>query len=135
MQRANYETKNSSSNRRIWGLDPNGVDPSIKLDIVTALNISEAYGDGSLVVAQGHRTNAEQDALYAQGRTTPGRIVTHAKGGQSVHNRGTAVDVFRVDGGTLHAPSKSTVATFKRMGFSWGGDWSPKKNDPPHFER
>lgn len=32
------------------------------------------------------RSNTEQDALYAQGRTKPGRIVTRAKGGQSSHN-------------------------------------------------
>lgn len=32
------------------------------------------------------RTHAEQEALYAQGRTTPGRIVTNARAGQSSHN-------------------------------------------------
>lgn len=32
------------------------------------------------------RSNTEQDALYAQGRTTKGRIVTRARGGQSSHN-------------------------------------------------
>jgi peptidoglycan L-alanyl-D-glutamate endopeptidase CwlK len=44
-------------------------------------------------VIQGYRTHAEQDALYAQGRTTPGPIVTRAKGGQSPHNWGLAIDV------------------------------------------
>lgn len=32
----------------------------------------------------------EQAALYAQGRTTPGRIVTNAKAGKSYHNRVSA---------------------------------------------
>lgn len=32
------------------------------------------------------RDNEAQDALYAQGRTKPGRIVTRAKGGKSKHN-------------------------------------------------
>lgn len=36
------------------------------------------------------RTFAEQDALYAQGRTKPGAKVTNAKGGQSYHNYGLA---------------------------------------------
>jgi hypothetical protein len=36
------------------------------------------------------RTIAEQDALYAQGRTKPGKKVTNAKGGQSYHNFGLA---------------------------------------------
>lgn len=38
------------------------------------------------------RTVEEQDALYAQGRTKPGKIVTKAKGGQSAHNFGVAAD-------------------------------------------
>jgi peptidoglycan L-alanyl-D-glutamate endopeptidase CwlK len=33
-----------------------------------------------------YRSDAEQDALYAQGRTAPGPIVTRARAGQSAHN-------------------------------------------------
>ncbi len=33
-----------------------------------------------------YRSNEEQDKLYAQGRTSPGKIVTNAKAGQSKHN-------------------------------------------------
>ena len=33
-----------------------------------------------------YRSNADQDQLYAQGRTLPGLIVTRARGGQSAHN-------------------------------------------------
>jgi peptidoglycan L-alanyl-D-glutamate endopeptidase CwlK len=33
-----------------------------------------------------YRSGAEQDALYAQGRTKPGARVTNAKAGQSAHN-------------------------------------------------
>lgn len=33
-----------------------------------------------------YRSGAEQDALYAQGRTTPGPVVTRARAGQSAHN-------------------------------------------------
>lgn len=32
------------------------------------------------------RSDAEQEALYAQGRTKPGKIVTNARAGQSAHN-------------------------------------------------
>ena len=38
------------------------------------------------------RTFAEQEWLYGQGRTRPGRIVTYAKPGQSAHNYGLALD-------------------------------------------
>lgn len=41
-------------------------------------------------VVQGLRTFAEQDALFAQGRTKPGQVVTRARGGQSNHNYGLA---------------------------------------------
>jgi len=33
-----------------------------------------------------HRSGEEQDRLYAQGRTAPGRIVTNARAGHSKHN-------------------------------------------------
>ena len=47
----------------------------------------------SVLVTAGLRTYAEQDALYAQGRTAPGPIVTRARAGYSSHNFGLAVDV------------------------------------------
>lgn len=40
------------------------------------------------------RSSAKQTALYAQGRTTPGPIVTWAEGGRSYHNYGLAVDIW-----------------------------------------
>ncbi|MFJ5622021.1 M15 family metallopeptidase [Peribacillus loiseleuriae] len=45
-------------------------------------------------IPDGYRSIAEQDKLYAQGRTAPGKVVTNAKGGQSNHNYGLAVDYF-----------------------------------------
>ena len=46
------------------------------------------------------RTRSEQDTLYAQGRTTPGSIVTNAPGSSysSYHQWGTAFDIYRADG-------------------------------------
>ena len=38
------------------------------------------------------RPHHEQDELYRQGRTMPGKIVTYAKPGQSAHNYGLALD-------------------------------------------
>ena len=98
------------------------------------------------------RTFAEQDALFAQGRTKPGAIVTKAKGGQSYHNYGLAIDiVLLVDkdkNGTFETASwdlktdfdgdgksdwQEIVAIFKRYGYEWGGDW--KFLDAPHFQK
>lgn len=50
-------------------------------------------GKAKVRITQGIRTNDEQDAMYAQGRTTPGKKITNAKGGQSIHNYGFAVDI------------------------------------------
>ncbi|EAG3249433.1 peptidase [Listeria monocytogenes] len=93
-----------------------------------------------LCVAQGYRSNAEQNALYAQGRTKPGNVVTNAKGGQSNHNYGVAVDLclYSNDGKRVIWESttsrwKKVVAAMKAEGFKWGGDWKSFK-DYPHFE-
>ena len=45
----------------------------------------------------GMRTFEEQNELYAQGRTKPGKIVTNARGGDSYHNYGLAAD-YVLDG-------------------------------------
>lgn len=98
------------------------------------------------------RTFAEQDAIYAQGRTKPGKVVTKAKGGQSYHNYGLAIDIVllvdRDGNGTFEEASweenvdfdgdkkadwQEIVAIFKRYGWEWGGDW--KFSDTPHFQK
>lgn len=86
-------------------------------------------------ITQGYRSIAEQNKLYAQGRTTPGAIVTNAKGGESYHNYGVAVDfVFRKEGYDVPESYWKTLATVgKKYGFLWGGDW-PRFKDRPHFE-
>ena len=85
----------------------------------------------------GSRTYAEQDALYAQGRTTPGKIVTQAKGGQSWHNFGLAFDVgiFSRDSKVYYGESAAYRELGKlgqALGLQWGGDW--KFVDEPHFQ-
>jgi hypothetical protein len=58
----------------------------------------------------GLRTFAEQDLLYSHGRTTPGSIVTNAKGGQSPHNYGCASDwtLWDANGQPIWMPSHDT---------------------------
>lgn len=106
------------------------------------------------------RTFAEQDALYAQGRTrlfdNTGKklgIVTKAKGGQSIHNYGLALDIVLIKDtngdGKVDTASWETNVDFdkdgksdwmeiveilKRNGWVWGGDWKSFK-DAPHFEK
>ena len=58
-------------------------------------------GRAKVRIAQGFRTFKEQDALYAQGRTKKGEVVTNSKGGQSVHNYGFAVDIVLIIDGKI----------------------------------
>lgn len=92
------------------------------------------------------RTFAEQDGLYAQGRTRPGNIVTKAKGGLSLHNYGLALDiVLIVDEKTASWDEKTDfdkdgksdwgeiVNIFKQHGWECGIDWAFR--DAPHFQK
>jgi len=87
-------------------------------------------------IISGLRTYAEQDALYAQGRTTPGNIVTKAKGGYSNHNFGIAFDigVFEGSNNLTDSPKYKAVGVVgTELGLDWGGNWKTI-NDQPHFQ-
>jgi len=123
--------------------------PSVITEVMKIINECNASltGRAKIRITQGLRTFAEQDALYAQGRTTPGKIVTNAKGGQSIHNYGFAVDIcLIIDGKTASWDTvkdwdndqisdwQECVDIFKKHGWNWGGDWKTFK-DLPHFEK
>ena len=87
----------------------------------------------------GTRTYAEQDALYAQGRTKKGAKVTNARGGYSWHNFGLAFDfgIFSPDCKTYFGES-SHYKTLGKLavgieGATWGGTWR-KPVDEPHIQ-
>jgi len=82
-----------------------------------------------------YRTNASQDQLYAQGRTTVGRIITNAKGGQSLHNYGVAFDlVDRKKGYDIEWKKIWHMWNYITEGQgTWGGSWT-NFMDKPHFE-
>lgn len=101
--------------------------------------IERAYREGiNVIITQGLRTVEEQNELYAQGRTKPGRIVTNAKGGYSYHNYGLAFDfaIMKDDGSVswnVDDKWKRVGAIGKSLGLEWGGDWTSFK-DYPHFQ-
>lgn len=88
-------------------------------------------------ISQTRRTKAEQDALYAQGRTTPGSIVTNAKYPLSPHNWGLAFDIYRNDGKGAYNDTDGWFSRCgevgKSLGLFWGGDFKSFR-DKPHFE-
>jgi peptidoglycan L-alanyl-D-glutamate endopeptidase CwlK len=85
-----------------------------------------------------YRSPAEQDALYAQGRTAPGPVVTNAKAGQSMHQYRLAYDcVPIVNGKALWDGANPIWAKVgelgKAQGLEWGNDW-PSFRECPHFQ-
>jgi len=109
--------------------------------LVNKINTEILKSNVKMVVTQGLRTFAEQDALYKQ---VP--KVTNAKGGQSIHNYGLAFDFCLAEAGkTIWDVAKDfdgdkvadwmeVVKVFKDAGYTWGGDFR-SIHDAPHFEK
>jgi peptidoglycan L-alanyl-D-glutamate endopeptidase CwlK len=129
--------------------------PTVRAEVKQLIEKAESGFPATMAVriVQGLRTIAEQDALYAQGRTKPGPIVTKAKGGSSFHNYGLAIDFAILtdkDGnGTFEdlswdikrdndkdgvADWLEVVKVFEASGWEWGGKWSSIK-DYPHLQK
>jgi peptidoglycan L-alanyl-D-glutamate endopeptidase CwlK len=99
-----------------------------------------------LTVTFTSRSLQTQAALYAQGRTAPGRIITNARAGHSYHNYGLALDVVPTEllalprwGDTPDHQARTDElwgevgAIGRSIGFRWGGDFT-RFTDRPHFE-
>lgn len=99
--------------------------------------VRKALDQGIIIkVISGTRTYDQQNALYEQGRSKPGPIVTKARGGHSNHNFGIAFDIGLFENGK-YIPESSTYkaigAIGKELGLEWGGDWTSIQ-DEPHFQ-
>ena len=110
-----------------------GIDKSLRRVLFTALK----FGVIDFTVICGLRSQAEQDRLYAQGRTEPGPIVTWTR--NSKHITGDAVDIVPhpLDWEDHNAFYKlagviKSAAVLEGVELKWGGDW--KSKDLPHFE-
>jgi peptidoglycan L-alanyl-D-glutamate endopeptidase CwlK len=104
--------------------------------IARALVQKAALAGIRIKIISGLRSYAEQDALYAQGRTTPGDIVTKARGGYSNHNFGIAFDVGVFESGKYLKDSekyKAVGALGMDLGLEWGGSWRSFV-DQAHFQ-
>lgn len=102
--------------------------------------------DIDVVITDAIRSIEEQNELYAKGRSAEGDIVTNAKGGESYHNYGLAIDFalrdadgeiiwdIEYDGNDNGQADWFEVAGIaKDLGFEWGGDWE-KFPDYPHLQ-
>ncbi|MFB3162295.1 M15 family metallopeptidase [Neobacillus sp. 179-J 1A1 HS] len=109
--------------------------------------IQQAADKGiEMVITDEFRSIDDQDRLYEQGRTVSGNIVTNARGGESFHNFGLAIDFaiktpsadiiwdMQYDGNQNGiADWNEVVEMAKALGFEWGGDWAQFK-DYPHLQ-
>ena len=110
--------------------------------LAAAQVIADRHGI-TIEVISGLRSWTQQAALYAQGRTKPGRIVTKARPGSSWHNYGLAIDLGLFAGGRYldEAAPKRAEQIYRElgtlaadMGIEWAGNW---KSFPegPHFQK
>lgn len=122
-----------------------GID-KLHPDLQMAVNkfLEECRNQGlDVCITETLRTQAEQEKLYAQGRTTPGKIVTNCIGYQSPHCWGVAFDFCRNKKGYEY---DNTDGFFDKVGkiaktifdnteydLFWGGDFRTFV-DKPHVE-
>lgn len=117
----------------------NLLHPGIRQSAIDAYSkaVNDTPTDVRPLITSTLRTFDEQAAIYAQGRTSPGAIVTNSKPGQSYHNFGLALDFVLVIHGKLIWEVDNNwmivVNSFKEYGFDWGGGWKGFK-DYPHLE-
>ena len=138
------EKMNKFSQRSLNSLK--GIHP----DLVKVMTEAVKYSPIDFTITDGVRTTAQQQALYAKGRTVPGTKVTNADGIRSKSNHqaksdgyGYAVDLYAYHSGKVQVnddKSLKIIATHiksvaKDLGvkIEWGGDWK-SIIDYPHFE-
>lgn len=120
--------------------DPADLHPTVRGMLEQHIRECEDHGV-QLLVTSTYRSIDSQDALYAQGRTTPGRIVTNAKGGQSFHQWRVAYDVVPlVNGKPVWDTTGPNLRLWKLVGalgmlcgLEWGGKFTTLL-DYPHFQ-
>jgi len=115
--------------------DENALHPDVRMAWLRLCEASLSLGCHIFLV-ESYRTARRQEALYAQGRSTPGKIVTHARAGESWHETRRALDfAFRGPDPWDNAHPWEVIGTCaEHLGFTWGGRWKAPKTDRPHLQ-
>lgn len=106
---------------------------------------SEVIAVYDFCITCGHRSYKEQERLYAQGRTTPGQIVTWTL--ESYHNYTPALAFDFCPWTPGIGPDWANTSMFHKIAgamlyvgglygydLTWGGDWPKRKRDMPHVQ-
>lgn len=111
--------------------------PKVRADFQAFIEECEQQFNVTIRIMQALRTFAEQQAIYDQGRTKPGEIVTKSPPGASFHQYGLAVDlcVLMPDGKLDWNYDNGKFANIAaQWSITWGGNWTGGFKDLPHFE-
>lgn len=80
-----------------------------------------------VLITSTYRDNESQAALYAQGRTAPGKVVTNAHPGQSWHNWRVAFDFVPIVNGKAQWNDAKLFTRCGEIaeaaGLEWAGRW------------
>lgn len=109
--------------------------PDLQSKVRKLIDLAETKGI-DIIISQTWRTKSEQNALYAQGRTAPGKIVTTLQYPYSLHCWGVAFDIAVVIGGKANWDEKyyNIVGPLgESLGLEWGGRWKSLV-DRTHFQ-
>jgi peptidoglycan L-alanyl-D-glutamate endopeptidase CwlK len=111
--------------------------PIVKSRVDLFLDLCKQSGI-DVIITSTYRDTESQDALYAQGRTIPGSVVTKAKGGESFHNYRCAVDIVPIINGKAdwngsHPVWAKLGELGKEAGLDWAGGWKTFK-ELAHFQ-
>lgn len=116
--------------------DISDLDPRVAAKCL-ALQVACRDAGIDLLITSTYRDHASQNAIYAQGRTTPGPIVTKAKAGESWHNYRLAFDVVPIVAGKAMWNDATLWNKIGRLGvvvgLEWAGNWTRFK-EFPHFQ-
>jgi len=91
-----------------------------------------------VIITSTYRDAESQTTLYNQGRTTPGKIVTNAKAGQSFHNWRVAFDFCPIVNGKCQWDNKALFTACgiiaEELGLEWAGRWTGKFKELAHCQ-
>lgn len=110
--------------------------PQVAVKVRALVNEAKVQGI-DLLVTSTYRDFESQQAIYNQGRTTPGSKVTNARPGRSWHNWKRAVDVVPLVGGKAIWNDSKLWAKIgeigEAVGLEWAGRWKTFK-EFAHFQ-
>ena len=114
---------------------------------INQANAALAPFHAAVIITCTYRNDDEQAALYAKGRSLPGKKVTNAKPGESKHNKldaktgkpaAEAFDIAIIVDGKLnwdinHRVWQLAGEVGEQLGLEWAGRWIRFK-EGPHFQ-